>query len=412
MIAESYWRSFQLPVAIIRPFNTFGPRQSARAVIPTIISQALEGGPIKLGSLAPTRDMNYVDNTVDAFLAVGTHGAAIGQVINIGSGREASVGEIAQLILNMVGGKSRDRRRSRANTSRRERGRAFAMQQRQSEETARMVAAGEPRGGPSPHGRLVFSASRSLQDPDLQHLRTAMRAVILAGGKGQRLRPYTTVLPKPLMPIGDMPILEVVLRQLRHAGITRVTMAVGYLAELLQAFFGDGRRLGLEIDYSFEERPLGTVGPLTLIPGLKDEGMFLMMNGDLLTTLDYQALIAHHRSSAAAATIATYRREVKIDFGVVETDDQHLLTGYVEKPSFQFRVSMGIYCFDARVLAMLKHSEHRDFPDLIKSLIAAGENVASYPFEGYWLDIGRPDDYATAIEEFESRRTQFLPAQP
>jgi len=236
-----------------------------------------------------------------------------------------------------------------------------------------------------------------------------MRAVILAGGKGQRLRPYTTVLPKPLMPIGDMPILEVVLRQLKGAGVTRVTMAVGYLAELMQAFFGDGKRLGLQIDYSFEEKPLGTVGPLTLIPSLADETDFIMMNGDVLTTIDYGQLIARHRASQADVTIATYRREVKIDFGVIETDADDLLSGYVEKPRFDYRVSMGIYCFQAQVLQRLKAGEHCDFPDLVKSLIAAGRKVASYPFEGYWLDMGRPDDYATAIEEFESRRDEFLP---
>lgn len=238
-----------------------------------------------------------------------------------------------------------------------------------------------------------------------------MRAVVLAGGKGQRLRPYTTILPKPLMPIGDMPILEVVLRQLKAAGVTRVTMAVGHLAELLQAFFGDGHRFGLAIDYSFEEQPLGTVGPLTLIPGLKEEGTFLMMNGDILCTLDYQALIRCHRETGAAATIATYRREVKIDFGVIETASDGLLTGYVEKPSFEYEVSMGIYCFDSRVLGILRHNEFRDFPDLVRSLIAAGEKVASFPFDGYWLDIGRPDDYATAIEEFDSRRSEFLPGE-
>ncbi len=236
-----------------------------------------------------------------------------------------------------------------------------------------------------------------------------MRAVILAGGKGQRLRPYTTVLPKPLMPIGDMPILEVVLRQLKRAGITRITMAVGHLAELLQAFFGDGKRLGLSIDYSFEDRPLGTVGPLTLIPDLRGDGTFLMMNGDLLTTLDFDNLIRRHRETGAAATIATYRRNVKIDFGVIESDADHFLTGYVEKPSFDYRVSMGIYCFDARVLDLLEPNQYRDFPDLVKSLLARGERVASYPFEGYWLDIGRPDDYATAIDEFETHRSLFLP---
>ncbi|MCC6198192.1 MAG: NTP transferase domain-containing protein [Burkholderiales bacterium] len=236
-----------------------------------------------------------------------------------------------------------------------------------------------------------------------------MRAVILAGGKGQRLRPYTTLLPKPLMPIGDMPILEVVLRQLKRAGVMHVTMAVGHLAELLQAFFGDGRRLGLAIDYSLEERPLGTVGPLTLIPGLLDEGTFLMMNGDILTTLDYESLVRHHRQSGAIATIATYERKVKIDFGVIETDDNGWLNGYVEKPSFDYRVSMGVYCFDSRVLARLEHNQHLDFPDLIKRLIADGERVASFPFDGYWLDIGRPDDYAVAIDQFESQRALFLP---
>lgn len=238
-----------------------------------------------------------------------------------------------------------------------------------------------------------------------------MRAVILAGGKGQRLRPYTTVLPKPLMPIGDMPILEVVLRQLRGAGVTRVTMAVGYLAELMQAFFGDGKRLGLEIDYSFEDRPLGTVGPLTLIPSLADESDFLMMNGDVLTTIDYAKFIAHHRAAGAEVTIATYKREVKIDFGVIETDAHDMLTGYVEKPHFDYRVSMGIYCFNAGVLRQLKAGEHCDFPDLVKGLLAAGRKVASYPFDGYWLDMGRPDDYATAIDEFESRRDEFLPQE-
>ena len=236
-----------------------------------------------------------------------------------------------------------------------------------------------------------------------------MRAVILAGGKGQRLRPYTTVLPKPLMPIGDMPILEVVLRQLKAAGITRVTMAVGHLAELLQAFFGNGSRFGLSIDYSFEEEPLGTVGPLTLIDSLADEPEFLVMNGDVLTTIDYTRLIARHREAGADVTIATYRREVKIDFGVIEAGADDMLTGYVEKPRFDYRVSMGIYCFDANVLRRLQPGVYCDLPDLVKSLLAEGRKVASYPFDGYWLDMGRPDDYATAIEEFEARRNEFLP---
>jgi len=236
-----------------------------------------------------------------------------------------------------------------------------------------------------------------------------MRAIILAGGKGTRLRPYTTVLPKPLMPIGDMPILEVVLRQLKAAGITHVTMAVGYLGELLQTFFGDGKRLGLRIDYSVEEKPLGTVGPLTLISGLTDS--FILMNGDVLTTLDYRELIRFHRERGSVATIASYVRNVKIDFGVIEADNESYVSDYIEKPTFDYRVSMGVYVFEPAVLACLKPHEHCDFPDLIKTLVAAKRKVASYPFSGYWLDMGRPDDYARAIEEFEARRGEFLPTE-
>jgi NDP-mannose synthase len=234
-----------------------------------------------------------------------------------------------------------------------------------------------------------------------------MRAVILAGGKGTRLKPYTTVLPKPLMPLGDMPILEIVLRQLKSVGVTRVTLAVGHLAELLQAFFRSGSQLGLEIDYSVEETPLGTAGPLTLIQGLNDT--FLMMNGDILTDLDYSDLLRFHRQRGAIATIATYVRKVKIDFGVIEADETGALVNYIEKPEHQYKVSMGIYVFEPALLTYLTPGERLDFPDLIKLLVSKGKAVASYPFSGYWLDMGRPDDYARAVEEFEDRRSDFLP---
>jgi NDP-sugar pyrophosphorylase family protein len=235
-----------------------------------------------------------------------------------------------------------------------------------------------------------------------------MRAVILAGGKGTRLAPYTTIFPKPLVPIGDMPILEVVVRQLRHAGIDHITMAVGHLAELLIAFFGDGTRFGLKLDYSREEQPLGTAGPLTLVNGLDET--FFVMNGDILTTLDYTAMLTYHRSQQAVASIAMHERSVKIDLGVLETDEHNRLTGYIEKPSYQYQVSMGVYIFEPRVLEFIEPGTRLDFPDLILKLIAAGERVMGYPFDGYWLDIGRPDDYTRAIEEFEKLRDQFLPA--
>jgi NDP-sugar pyrophosphorylase family protein len=211
------------------------------------------------------------------------------------------------------------------------------------------------------------------------------------------------------MPIGDMPILEVVLRQLKRGGVSRVTMAVGYLAELLQAFFQDGRRLGLPIDYSMEEKALGTVGPLTLIEGLNET--FLVMNGDTLTTLDYRALVEHHRASGAIATVAAYDRQVKIDFGVIEVDAAGMICKYIEKPTFDFRVSMGIYVFEPEAMNYLIRGEYRDLPDLVRTLIVEGRKVATYPFNGYWLDMGRPDDYARAIEEFAVRRDEFLPGE-
>lgn len=234
-----------------------------------------------------------------------------------------------------------------------------------------------------------------------------MRAVILAGGKGTRLKPYTTVLPKPLMPIGDMPILEVVLRQLKRAGITHVTLAVGHLAELLEAFFGDGSKFGMRIDYSREDKPLGTAGPLTLIDDLSDT--FLVMNGDVLTTLDYGHLIQTHKDSGAVATVATHEREVRIDFGVLQMDENNRLTEYVEKPTLPYRVSMGVYVFQADILSRLQPGEYFDFPDLVKLLIAEHQSVMAYPFTGYWLDIGRHDDYGIAMDEFDQRRAEFLP---
>ncbi|HUT15723.1 MAG TPA: sugar phosphate nucleotidyltransferase [Anaerolineae bacterium] len=237
-----------------------------------------------------------------------------------------------------------------------------------------------------------------------------MRAVILAGGKGTRLAPYTTVFPKPLVPIGDMPILEVVVRQLRGAGVNQITMAVGHLAELLMAFFGDGSRFRVQIDYSREDQPLGTAGPLAQIGGLEDT--FLVMNGDVLTTLDYTALVTYHRERRAAATIAMHQRSVKIDLGVIEVSDDNRVVEYIEKPTHDYRVSMGIYVFEPSVLRYVERGVRLDFPELIWKLLADNHPVFGYPYDGYWLDIGRPDDYAQAVDEFEQMRDQFLPEVP
>src|SRR5574341_1671017 len=190
-----------------------------------------------------------------------------------------------------------------------------------------------------------------------------MKAVVLAGGKGTRLAPYTKILPKPLMPIGDMPILEVILRQMKRAGIEEVVMTVGHLAELMHSFFKDGSQWGLQISYSFENSPLGTAGPLSLISNLEET--FLVTNGDVLTTLDLGELIAFHKAQKAAATIAVHRRQVRIDLGVVRLDGGFRINGYVEKPTFDYVVSMGIYIFEPRVLHYIPRGQYLDFPDLI-----------------------------------------------
>ena len=234
-----------------------------------------------------------------------------------------------------------------------------------------------------------------------------MKAVVLAGGKGTRLAPYTKILPKPLMPIGEMPILEVLLRQMKYAGIEEVVMTVGHLAELMHAFFKDGSQWGLQISYSLEDFPLGTAGPLSLIRDLDDS--FLVTNGDVLTTLDLSKLIAFHKAQGATATIAVHRRQVKIDLGVVQLDKSCRINGYIEKPVYDYVVSMGIYVFEPRVLDFIPYSQYLDFPDLVLKLIAAGEKVLAFPFDGYWKDLGRPDDYEQAAEDFSHMQGLFLP---
>ena len=234
-----------------------------------------------------------------------------------------------------------------------------------------------------------------------------MKAIVLAGGKGARLAPYTKILPKPLMPIGDMPILEVLLRQMKCAGIDEVVITVGHLAGLLKAFFQDGSKLGLKISYSLEDKPLGTSGPLSLVKGL--DQTFLVSNGDVLTTLDIKDLIRFHNKQKAAATIAVHCRKVDIDFGVVECDDNNRMVGYREKPSIEYMVSMGIYIFEPKVLTYIPHGQYLDLPDLVKKMIAAGEKVVSYPYKGYWQDLGRPDDYERATRDFDAMRNEFLP---
>lgn len=233
-----------------------------------------------------------------------------------------------------------------------------------------------------------------------------MQAVILAGGKGTRLRPYTTVLPKPLMTIGDYPVLEVVIRQLKKFGFKCVILAVGYQSELFKAFFGKGQKWGIEIRYSFENEPLGTAAPLKKIRGLDDT--FLMMNGDILTNLKLNDLVRFHRSEDAAMTVATHRRSVKIDYGTLEYDEKGILKKYREKPILNYNVSMGIYVLSRRSIDYIPDARPFDFPDFVETLLNGGERVVCYGNDSYWMDIGRPDDYQLAVDDFEKMKEEFL----
>jgi NDP-sugar pyrophosphorylase family protein len=232
------------------------------------------------------------------------------------------------------------------------------------------------------------------------------RAIILAGGKGTRLRPYTVVLPKPLMPIGDYPILEVVIRQLARHDFSRITIAVNHQAELIKAFCGDGSRWKVDIDYSMEDQPLGTMGPLRLVRDLPEH--FLVMNGDILTDLDYSAFFREHVGEDRNFTISAHSREQAIDYGVLHSDVAGRLTGFEEKPTTTYEVSMGIYMVSRRILPFVPASGPYGFDTLMRDMLAAREAVHVRRFGGYWLDIGRADDYMRAIDEFASLKSQFI----
>ncbi len=234
-----------------------------------------------------------------------------------------------------------------------------------------------------------------------------MQAIIMAGGKGRRLRPYTAILPKPLMPMGNIPILEIILRQLKHYGFDQITLAVGYLAELIQAYFGTGERWGLEITYSREKENLGTIGPLSLIDDLHDT--FLVLNGDILTDLDYKKLFDFHHQSDQLVTIASFTKQVEIDLGILKTEEHYNLVEYIEKPIMDYQVSMGVYVMNRQVLEHISFNEYLDIPNLMWRLLERNLPPKIFPYNGIWLDIGRKEDYEEALNEFESMVENFLP---
>ena len=237
-----------------------------------------------------------------------------------------------------------------------------------------------------------------------------VRTVILAGGMGTRLRPYTSILPKPLLPLGDRSILELLMKQLSQHGFRDITLSVGHLAHLIEAVLGTGVGRHIDISYVREDIPLGTAGSLRLVPDL--DGTFLVLNGDLVTSLDYRALLRHHRMNRNVLTIATRRREVRTEYGVLRlkpgTDEPERILGYDEKPVLEFLVSMGIYVLEPAALAFVPETGYFDFPDLVHRLIDAGARVGSYEYDGLWLDIGRPEDYERAIALWEEGQLDSL----
>ena len=227
-----------------------------------------------------------------------------------------------------------------------------------------------------------------------------MKAIILAGGMGTRLKPYTTVIPKPLVPIGETAIIEILLKRLKKFKVDEVYVCLNHFAEIIRAFLGDGTKFGLKINYSLEEQPLGTVAPIRLLKDLPED--FLVMNGDLLTDLDFAGLFNYHLEKKSLLTVSVFQRNAKIDFGVIESDPEtNKVTGFREKPEYNFEVSMGVYVMNRNILTMVPYNQRFGFDDLMKTLLEKKQEISVYRFKGYWLDIGRPDDYEKANEDID-----------
>jgi NDP-sugar pyrophosphorylase family protein len=226
-----------------------------------------------------------------------------------------------------------------------------------------------------------------------------MQAVILAGGTGKRLRPYTTILPKPMMPIGEKPILGIMIEKLAASGIRDIIMTVGYLSQIIRAYFGTGEAYGVTIQYFVESEPLGTAGCLSLIEGLDEE--FIVTNGDLLTDLDYNDFIANHKKNGMKVTICSYQKAVQLSLGVLDLRDG-TVRDYIEKPTYRYDVSTGIYILHRSVIDHIPKNQYFDFPSLIKRLISLKEPINVYRLEGEWYDIGREEDYRAVLAKFDN----------
>jgi NDP-sugar pyrophosphorylase family protein len=222
--------------------------------------------------------------------------------------------------------------------------------------------------------------------------------VILAGGKGARLRPLTYTIPKPLLPIGEKPILEEIIERLRAQGIREITIAVGYRAELIETYFRDGSHLGVEVTYVRETQPLGTAGPIALVADtmvLPRDEPILAMNGDLLTDIDFNALADAHRRAGNELTVVTREFRLQHPYGVIQIEDARI-TGIVEKPAVTDTISAGVYALQPATLELIPRDRFFDVPDLVNALLAEGRPVGAWPHDGEWLAIDRIDQLEDA----------------
>lgn len=233
-----------------------------------------------------------------------------------------------------------------------------------------------------------------------------MRAIILAGGKGVRLRPFTTVIPKPLIPIEDIPITEILIGQLKYYGFNRVTLAVGYRQEMIKAYFKDGKKWQVKIDYVKEDKPLGTIGPLANLKFKEND--ILVLNSDILTDLNFTDFTNYHKKMRALMTVALHRRDIKVGYGVIEKDNANLLVDYIEKPTLHYNISMGIYAINKQALRYIPKDKKYGVPGFIKELLINKKKILVYESKDYWLDIGSPGEYERAVDEFKTKKSFFL----
>jgi NDP-sugar pyrophosphorylase family protein len=226
----------------------------------------------------------------------------------------------------------------------------------------------------------------------------------MAGGYGTRLRPLTEKMPKPMLPVGKKPILEFIIKRLRKAGIRHVNISTHYQAEKITQHFGDGKALGVELNYLTEDRPLGTAGGIGLMKTSKEP--ILVINGDILTDVNFRAMLDFHREHKADMTVAVQKYDVQVSYGVVETEG-FLVHKLTEKPNFLYLVNAGIYLLEPSVVSLIPKGKHFDMTDLIQKLLDTGRPVVSFPVREYWLDIGNHAEYNQAQGDAKKRRIKI-----